>query len=144
VTIATWINPTATTSYSRIVAKSHTSNTTPYTLYGLLFDNANHIRLEIASKSSHVGVNGSTAIPLNTWTYVVGTYDGSTMKVYVNGNLDGSVSQTGPIDTNTMPLSIGRSGFSANYYSGKIDEVKIWNRALTIDEIKKDYSTNQP
>jgi len=98
-----------------------------------------HIRLEIASAGAQKSVNGTTTIPLNTWTFVAGTYDGSTMKVYVNGNLDGSVSKTGPIDTNNMVLSMGRSGYNTNYYKGSIDEIKIWNRALTDSEIKKEY-----
>jgi hypothetical protein len=108
-------------------------------MYGLLFDNANHIRLEIATNGQQNAVNSLTAIPLNTWTFVAGTYDGTTMKVYVNGNLDNSFSHTGAIDTNNMPLSIGRSGFGSDYFKGMIDEVKIWNRALTVDEIKNEY-----
>jgi len=140
VTITAWINPSFTSAWNRIVAKSHTSNTSPYTMYGLLFDNANHIRLEIATNGLQNAVNGVTTIPLNTWTFVAGTYDGSTMKVYVNGNLDNSTALTGAIDTNNMPLSIGRSGFGSDYFNGTIDEVRIYSQALSLGEIQKHYA----
>ena len=143
VTITAWINPSSIGSYNRIVAKSYTSNTLPYTMYGLLFDNANHLRLEVATSGTQNEVNGVTTIPTNVWTFVAGTYDGSTMKIYVNGNLDNSYSHSGLIDIDNMPLSIGRSGFGSNYFTGKIDEIKIWNRALTADEIKKEYGVNK-
>jgi hypothetical protein len=139
VTITAWINPSSVSAYNRIVAKSYTSNIAPWTMYGLLFDNANHLRLEIATSGTQNAVNGVTTIPLNQWTFVAETYDGSTMKVYVNGVLDNSTTHTGTIDTNNIPLSIGRSGFGLDYFKGTIDEVKIWNRALSADEIKKEY-----
>jgi hypothetical protein len=104
-----------------------------------MFDNASHIRLEIGIDSSHPAVNGVTTIPINKWTFVAGTYDGSIMKVYVNGVLDNSSSLTGSIDTNNMPLSIGRSGYGANYFKGKTDEVKIWNKALNATEVLNEY-----
>ena len=141
ITITAWINPSSITSYSRVVTKSHTSDALPYTLYGLLFDNANHIRLEIAKGGTQNAVNGKTTIPLSTWTFVVGTYDGSTMKIYVNGVLDTSSSLKGSIDTNNMPLSIGRSGFGSDYFTGMIDEVQIWNRALTAGEVLNEYNS---
>lgn len=140
VTIIAWINVSSISSYNRIIAKSHTSNVNPYTMYGLMFDNANHIRLEITTSGTQNAVNGITIIPNNIWTFVAGTYDGSSMKVYVNGNLDNSSSHTGGIDTNIMPLSIGRSGFGLDYFIGTIDEVRIYNRSLSDNEIKSIFS----
>ena len=141
VTIAAWINPSSISVYNRIVAKSHTSDAAPWTMYGLMFDDSNHARMEITTGGVQYVLNGQTIIPLNTWTFVAGTYDGSTMKLYVNGNLDNYASHSGPIDTNSMPLSIARSGFNSNYFKGIIDEVKIWNRSISAGEIQSQYSS---
>jgi len=144
VTLAAWINPSNTSSWRRIVAKSHTSNSIPYTMYGLMFDDKNHLRMEIAKGNVQNVVNGNLVIPVNLWTHVAGVYDGSAMKIYVNGVLDNSSSLTGDIDTNNMPLSIGRSGYNRNYFAGIIDEVRVYNISLNDSEIQALYVPTPP
>jgi ribosomal protein L40E len=81
----------------------------------------------------------------NRWTLVAGVYDGSTMKLYVNGKLRLSEPQSGDIIANSYPLDIGaRKNTAGNlqsieFWNGTIDEVKIYNRALTSDEVYDDY-----
>jgi len=88
-------------------------------------------------------------VPRDKWTYVAATYDGSLLKVYINGTLEASVSWTGGINTdNGMPLTIGKKNFypwSYEYWmNGTIDEVKIYNRALSQEEIQTDMSGPSP
>ena len=74
----------------------------------------------------------NTDLPLNTWHHVVATWDGSTVKIYVDGKLDMTpASFTGPLYSSSNELYIG--GYKNNTYlfDGKIDEVKLYNRALT-------------
>jgi hypothetical protein len=73
-------------------------------------------------------------LPLNTWTHLAGTFDGSTFRFYINGTLAGTGTGTlGP--TNNEPLRIGKSGDCANFV-GLIDEVELFNRALSQPEIQ--------
>jgi len=94
---------------------------------------------------------------LGEWYYVVGTYDPSTGKIslYVNGHLESTASYTytGNETTNDSPIWIGRGGYDdgnpSRFLDGTIDEVAIWNRALTASEIAEhaagwDRKNNQP
>ena len=81
----------------------------------------------------------NTTLVANTWYHVVGAYDGTTIKIYINGKLDNSIAQTGTIDTGTGTFKIG-TNISDLYWSGRIDEVKIYGSALTADEVKTDYN----
>jgi hypothetical protein len=81
----------------------------------------------------------SDPIPLNQFTHVAGTYDGTTMRLYINGVLNGSATPgLGPLQVTNVPLIIGsslRNGTTQNFFQGLVDEVEIFNRALTADEI---------
>jgi hypothetical protein len=74
---------------------------------------------------------------LNTWVYVALTYDGSaaTMKLYRNGNLVST--KTAVPAYVAEPAFIGSHFGTASYWQGAIDEVRFWNKALTIAELKK-------
>ncbi len=91
---------------------------------------------------NHVGwrpVIGTTPLNVNTWYHVAGTYDGDTLKCYVNGSLDGVAAFKGSIyDSSAYNVRIGKLAYDAGgtrFWNGKIDEVRIWNRALTKAEI---------
>jgi hypothetical protein len=73
-------------------------------------------------------------LPLNTWTHLAGTFDGTTYRFFIDGQLVAAAAGTlGP--TNVAPLLIGGSGTCATF-EGLIDEVEIFNRALSTSEIQ--------
>jgi hypothetical protein len=72
---------------------------------------------------------------LNTWIHVAAVYDGSEQKLYINGELDISAKKSGTITMNNDYLAIGWVD-NNRYFDGLIDEVKIWSRALSEDELK--------
>jgi hypothetical protein len=81
-------------------------------------------------------------LPLNTWTHLAATYDGSTQRLYVNGELAGSRPQAGSIAVSRGKLRIGgNSIWDDEHFAGYIDEVRIYNRALTQAEIAADSKT---
>jgi hypothetical protein len=86
-------------------------------------------------------LSAANGLALNTWTHIAGTYDGSTLRIYINGVLSASVARTGPIDPSTYALTIGADTMHGSYYSGLIDEVRIYNRALGGTEVQTDMNT---
>ena len=84
---------------------------------------------------------GTAALPANTWTHLAVTYDGSTVRLYVNGTQVGSVAHTGAIATSTNPLQIGGDSIYGQYFVGLIDEVRVYNTALTAVQIQADMTT---
>ena len=71
------------------------------------------------------------------WTHIVGTWDGSTMNIYQNGVLKNTRSQTITPATTTVALEIGRG--MSHYFDGLLDDVRIYNRGLSEQEIKNLY-----
>ncbi|HLZ54003.1 MAG TPA: LamG-like jellyroll fold domain-containing protein, partial [Verrucomicrobiae bacterium] len=83
----------------------------------------------------------SSTIPqVGAWYHLVGTYDGTTLRLYVNGELEGSAYAGFPLDYGTRPVFFGRTGeFWVANFGGSIDEVSIYSRALAADEVQSLY-----
>lgn len=76
------------------------------------------------------------------WYHVAGTYDGSVLKLYIDGQPAGSTAYQGSVATSPYPLKIGSSGFDdSRLFDGLVDNVRIWNRALSADEIRSSVKT---
>ena len=75
----------------------------------------------------------------NKWYHVAGTYDGTTMRLYLNGKQVGTLNITGTITSTTAPVKIGNIAMSSQsrYFDGEIDEVRIWDTVLTESTIKQ-------
>lgn len=80
----------------------------------------------------------------NKWTYLTVTYDGTNFRLYENGVLDKTQSATFNMTNNTSNWDIGRSSGDPRYWNGSIDDVRIYNHTLSLDEIKELYSCRQP
>ena len=86
-------------------------------------------------------LSGTVANPVNVWTHVALTYNGATLRLYVNGTQVASQARTGSIQTNSNPLWIGGNSPYGEYFLGRIDEVRVYNRALSQTEIQADMNT---
>jgi hypothetical protein len=80
------------------------------------------------------------ALALNVWTHIAVTYDGATLRLYRNGAQIGSRAQTGNIAVGNQPLRIGGNNVSGEFFNGLIDEVRVYNRALSAAEIAADMT----
>ena len=84
---------------------------------------------------------GTTTIPTNTWTYLAATYDGVAVRLYVNGVLVSTKAHTGNILTSANALQIGGDSLYGQFFQGTIDNVRIYNAALTATQIQTDETT---
>ena len=78
--------------------------------------------------------NTSTAYQ-NVWVYIVGTYDGTTQKLYIDGSLITSQATSQTISTANDAIIGRRRDLVTDYFKGNLANVAIWNRALSSDEI---------
>ena len=85
-------------------------------------------------------VTGPSASPVGSWTHVALTYDGSLLRLYVNGVQAASANVSGAIQQSSNPLWIGGNQYNENFV-GLIDDVRVYNRALTQAEIQTDIAT---
>jgi hypothetical protein len=99
---------------------------------------------------NHTGnINGNFQLPYSglssgNWYSVIITFNGTQLKLYVNGNIVNTVNQSGTLQTGNDPLRFGRRGGGGIYdqwFNGVIDDIGIWNRALTECEVKKLYTS---
>jgi hypothetical protein len=82
-------------------------------------------------------INGTINVNDGEWHHAAGIYDGATAWLYVDGKLDDTMATTGLIDKNTQKVYIGaNSEQTARLWKGAIDEVRIYNRALTEAEVR--------
>jgi hypothetical protein len=127
--IDAWIKRT-TTADARIVDKITAEGADGYDLDIV----NNRLRLLIGGAS----VTGATPIETGVYTLVAGTFDGTNLRVYVNGTLDGTTTvESTTTPTNALPLHIGSDSTGAgNLFGGQIDEVELFNRALAQEEIQ--------
>src|SRR5262249_52113816 len=78
---------------------------------------------------------------LNTWSYLAATYNGSRLTLYVNGNRIKTKSVTGRIATSNRLLEIGGDSVPGQSFNGLIDEVRVYNHALTQSQVRTDMRT---
>ena len=95
---------------------------------------ANRLQFVLNLGGSGQNLASTTALATNTWYHVAATYDGATIKIYLNGVLDASRSATGNVVANGV-FAIGRNYDNSRILNGSIDEVRAWTRALTAAEI---------
>ena len=83
---------------------------------------------------------GTSPLPVGTWSHLATTWDGSTLRLYVNGAQVAARTVAGPLATSTRPLSIGGNGIWGEYFAGAIDELRLYDHALTAAEIQADMN----
>ena len=88
-----------------------------------------------------MGTYGTAALAVNNWTFLAETYNGASIGLWVNGVEVSTLAQTGNILTSTDPLTIGGDSIFGQYFSGLIDNVRIYNTALTQAQIQTDMTT---
>jgi Concanavalin A-like lectin/glucanases superfamily len=135
-TIEAWVKPTALASWRSVVTKEQAS-ALPYALYA-----SNNLGEPAGSvfTTSALTASGPPALGLSTWTHLAMTWDGSTVRLYVDGALVATRAAPGALLTSTGLLRIGGNSLRGEYFSGLIDDVRVYDRPLPADKIGADMN----
>ena len=137
-TLEAWVQPTAAqgTVWRTIMLKERPGGLS-YALYANTSAGRPSADINIGSDQSAAGTAG---LAVNAWTHVAATYDGATLRLYVNGTLVRSVAAAGSLVAATGSLRFGGNSIWSEWFKGYIDEVRIYNRPLSATEIVNDMN----
>jgi hypothetical protein len=141
-TLEAWVFPTALGSgvWRNVIIKERSGGEV-FNLYASADTNAPALFVVQSATGSPIPLRGTSPLPLSTWSHLAATYDNATLRLYVNGVVVASRALTGPLLTSTGDLRIGGNSLWGEFFQGSIDEVRVYNRALTQTEIQSDMST---
>src|SRR3989344_2988392 len=134
-TMMAWFNPTVLAVNTNIFM----SFGLPYISVHLASAKPFHsARIALAQQS----VTGNTVVSTGNWYHIAGVYDNNNMLVYLNGALNGSLAITGA-DSISANLCVGAHGCASYWTNGLVDDVRIYNRALSAAEIQALYNATK-
>jgi hypothetical protein len=143
--VSTWIRPAAGGTSKFIFGDFYYGATTQSYGYGLSMEADNKLYFNLGTAPRYKQVVSLSALPIGEWSHILVTFDGSTQKIYINGIYNNQVASgailydTGSHDFNfTSGRDPNSSGTS--YFNGKIDEIRVYNYALTSDDVKANYN----
>lgn len=146
-TLSAWVKTTASGSYQGFIAKDGNSISTRNYWFGLTLGGAGVgtsgsivLLAHAGGVSNGLKLGGTTLVNDGSWHHVAATGDGSTARIYIDGKLENSTTYSGALYTGTEAVYVG-GGPSGSYpYTGMIDDPRIYNRALSTNEISALYA----
>lgn len=139
-TVSAWMHPTTASQLStaRIVSKYDGTNINYLLAYS---GTTGQMRMLVdTSNGRYTALSSSTLLDTSKWYYVVGVANAGNLYLYVNGVLAGSTTYAGTIKSSNSPLYIGRET-TGSPFTGDISDVRLYNRALSAQEITKQYNS---
>lgn len=136
ITIEAWINPSLISGKDRVIFRKTG-------VYYFQIDTTGVLEVYFYGTTSPGYHKMTSAIPLNTWTHVAVTYDGSKIRLYNNGVYE-SFNDTGSMVSNLQEITIGAETASGRQFAGVIDDVRVYNYARTPAQIAWDHNRGRP
>ena len=137
-TLSAWVRPAANNNWRTVLMKELAEGGS----YGLYSSNGSVPQSWLQMAENGEEVKGESALPLNQWSHLAVTYNGSTASLYVNGTLLNQEPIAGDLVDDGGVLRLGgNSVWPSEFFSGRIDEVRVYNRAQSATEIQADMST---
>jgi hypothetical protein len=137
-TLEAWVRPSALGSLWRTVVFKERPGGIVYSLYANQSTGRPVGQLWLGAEQNAVG---SAGLALNAWSHLASTYDGASLRLYVNGVLVSSTVVSGSLAPSTGVLRVGGNGVWPEWFAGLIDEVRVYSRALSAGEIQTDMNT---
>jgi uncharacterized delta-60 repeat protein len=139
VTLEAWVNYNISQEDWKGIIYKANGNSSGYQLF---IDSAERVAFGVITTSGFSRPNAGFTLPTNTWHHIVGSYDGSNLRIYVNGILYNTTPQTGNILTSTTNLYVGMS-FASEEFPGYIPIARIYNRGLTTQEVLQNFNAQR-
>jgi Concanavalin A-like lectin/glucanases superfamily/Domain of unknown function (DUF1929)/Bacterial Ig domain/Kelch motif len=123
-TVEAWAKPTSVSGFADIAGKGAS-----YEIAVQPADYGFQVLFQMLSGGAWYSATTVASGPLavNQWYHIAATYDGSAMRIYVNGTLMGSLTVSGSIDASTAPFRIATVDAQADNFTGEVDEVRVSN-----------------
>ncbi|MEW5805435.1 MAG: LamG-like jellyroll fold domain-containing protein [Patescibacteria group bacterium] len=137
-----WIKADLFPTFSSILSKAFQGSATTFN-YGFWSYSGGTVRGAIGDGINYNLGDYSSSLSTGQWYYVIFTVDGSKLKLFINGQLDRSTLQTVTPAVNNYNVYIGSDSSNSYRFDGTIDEVRIYNRALSEAEIKAIYEATR-
>ncbi|MBS1963193.1 MAG: hypothetical protein JST04_13335 [Bdellovibrionales bacterium] len=137
VTVAAWVKHDNDPDYADVAGKEGSFK---------LNLNAHKYSFHISTNGTNwdCHADGGTVTTPGVWYHVVGTYDGTDAKLYLNGVPEATCAFSGNLAANSRHFAIGAfddGGSFGDFWPGSLDEVAVWNRALTAGEVSTLYAS---
>jgi glucose/arabinose dehydrogenase/PKD repeat protein len=142
-TLSMWLKPAGGSGDQVLVGKHwNTGMTSPYYQYGLELQSGGTRPVFMVGTTGGVlaATMGST-LPTTQWSHLAVTFDGTTVRFYVNGTLVGSQGLGASITARANPLRIGADANTSQFYKGLLDDVRIYTRTQSVADIQADMNT---
>jgi Concanavalin A-like lectin/glucanases superfamily/Bacterial Ig domain len=136
-TLEAWVRPSALGTSWRTVLFKERSGGVVYSLYANQSSGLPDGQVYIGGEQN---ATGSVQLPLATWTHLAVTFDGASLRLYVDGTLTRTTAVSGAMSGSDGPLRIGGNAIWDEWFDGLIDELRIYNRALSPTEIQTDMN----
>ncbi|EIC29042.1 LamG domain-containing protein [Methylomicrobium album] len=137
-TLEAWVYPLSQSKGNNAVILKQAPRGEAYALYA---EEEDDLPASYLNDGDYHRVAGANRLPADTWSHLVATYDGANQRLYVNGVEVAQSPQTAMIRQSKGKLRIGGNSLGNEYFHGYIDEVRIYNRALTPDEVVANRDT---
>jgi len=137
ITMIAWVNPTTIGGSWQGIFLRQTVGDYELWMFG------NKLRYGLRLNGTMYRDSGNISLTANTWYMLAWTYDGSTVRLYVNAVADSTFSRSGAISTSDGTIYIGYSGFASERFNGYIAACQLYNKALSASEILKNYNAQK-
>ena len=137
-TVEAWVRPAALGGWRTVAAKERSG--------GIVY--ALHASQDASRPVGQVDIDGEqdavgpSSLTLNAWSHLAVTYDGTSVRLYVNGGIADTSTYAGSIPASTGPLRLGGNAIWQEWFSGDLDDVRVYNRALSAGEVQSDMNSS--
>ena len=131
--LSAWIRPSSLGAWVSVIEKAIHQDWS----YGFFIEPDGTLSMEVSQAGNNlICFIGNFMVEVGEWYHIVCIYDGTAGILYVDGNVEGEMAASGPVNITVHPLTLAARGDGGSLFSGAMDEVTLWNTAVTLKEIE--------